>query len=75
MADYLTATVVHVPQLELYRLITRDLQTFIDNSMKIYRDAEEEVAKLTPVLFREFAQANEEGREELMASTFPRADV
>ncbi|KAL5518577.1 hypothetical protein ACEPAH_260 [Sanghuangporus vaninii] len=66
MADYLMATVVHVPQLELYRLITRDLQTFIDNSMKIYRDAEEEVAKLTPILFREFAQANEEGREELM---------
>ncbi|KAL5495664.1 hypothetical protein ACEPAI_1127 [Sanghuangporus weigelae] len=66
MADYLMATVVHVPQLELYRLITRDLQTFIDNSMKIYRDAEEEVAKLTPILFREFVQSNEEGREELM---------
>ncbi|KAL5534634.1 hypothetical protein ACEPAG_1097 [Sanghuangporus baumii] len=66
MADYLMATVVHVPQLELYRLITRDLQTFIDNSMKIYHDAEEEVAKLTPILFREFAQSNEEGREELM---------
>lgn len=70
MADYLTAMVVHVPQLELYRLITKDLQTFIDNSMKIYQEAEEEVTKLTPILFREFAQANEEGREELLVGFF-----
>ncbi|EJD04390.1 uncharacterized protein FOMMEDRAFT_155520 [Fomitiporia mediterranea MF3/22] len=66
MSDYLTAMIVHVPQLELYRLVTKDLQAFIDNSEKIYREAEDEVGKLTPVLFREFAQANEEGREELL---------
>lgn len=70
MADYLTAMVVHVPQLELYRLITKDLQTFIDNSMRIYREAEDEVGKLTPILFREFSQANEEGREELTVRHF-----
>lgn len=66
MADYATAMNVHVPQLELYSWVAKDLQTWIDNSKKIYREAEEEVAKVTPSLFREYVAAEEEGRSELL---------
>ncbi|KLO20428.1 Spc7-domain-containing protein [Schizopora paradoxa] len=66
LADYVTAMNVHVPQLELYSWVAKDLQTWIDNSKKIYREAEEEVAKVTPSLFREYVSAEEEGRSELL---------
>ena len=60
------AMTVHFPQLELYSWVTKDLQLFIDNSKRLFEEAEDEVAKLTPSLFREFSQANDEGREELL---------
>ncbi|THH12139.1 hypothetical protein EW145_g162 [Phellinidium pouzarii] len=66
MAEYVTAMTVDIPQLQLYSWVAKDLQTWIDNSKKIYREAEDEVAKVTPSLFREFSQANEEGRAELL---------
>ena len=66
MSDFLKATIIHVPQHELYRWVTRDLQTFIDNIKRIYREAEDEVSKVTPTLFKEYAQADDEGREQLL---------
>lgn len=57
---------IHIPQLQLYSWVAKDLQTWIDNSKKIYQEAEDEVAKVTPSLFREFSQANDEGRAELL---------
>lgn len=69
MADFATAMNVHVPQLELYSWVATDLQTWIDNSKTIYREAEDEVAKVTPSLFREYVLAEEGGRAELLVST------
>ena len=66
MAEYVMAMNVHFPQLELYSWVAKDLQLFIDNSKRLYEEAEEEVAKLTPSLFREFSQSNDDGREELL---------
>ena len=70
MADFLRASVIHIPQHKLFRFLIRDLQTFIDNIKRIYIEAEDEVSKVTPILFKEFAQADEEGREQLLVSHF-----
>lgn len=68
MADFLKASIIHIPQHELYHFVIRDLQVFIDNIKRIYIEAEDEVSKVTPILFKEFAQADEEGREQLLVS-------
>ena len=48
MVDYINATNIHMPQLELYSWVAKDLQAWIDNNKKTYREAEEEVSKVTP---------------------------
>lgn len=68
MSEFVTAVNVYIPQLELYSWVAKDLQTWIVNSRRIYQEAEDEVAKVTPGMFREFSQANEEGRSELLVS-------
>lgn len=70
LTDFVTAMTIHIPQLQLYSWVAKDLQTWIDNSKKIYQEAEDEVGKVTPSLFREFSQANEEGRAELLVRHF-----
>ncbi|KAA1468477.1 hypothetical protein DENSPDRAFT_814750 [Dentipellis sp. KUC8613] len=66
LADYMIAMTVDVPQLEQYSRVVKDLQSWIENSKEIYRQAEEEAAKFTPTLFREYSMADEEVQEELL---------
>ena len=68
LADFIKASIIHIPQHKLYKYVICDLQTFIDKIKRIYVEAEDEVSKVTPILFREFAQADEEGREQLLVS-------
>jgi kinetochore protein Spc7/SPC105 len=60
LADYVVAMAIGVPQLELYSHVAADLQRWVEHSK------EEEAAKLTPVLFREYAIADEEMQAELL---------
>ncbi|TFY71134.1 hypothetical protein EVG20_g1874 [Dentipellis fragilis] len=66
LADYMIAMTVDVPQLEQYSRVVKDLQSWIQNSEEIYRQAEEEATKFTPTLFREYSMADEEVQEELL---------
>jgi kinetochore protein Spc7/SPC105 len=73
LAEYATAIAVDVPQLKLYTRVAKDLQAWIAQSKVVYVQAEEEAAKLTPQLFTEYSQANEEGQEQLLVCLFPRS--
>ncbi len=66
LADYVVAMAIDAPQLELYSHVAADLQRWIEHSKEIYRQAEEEAAKVTPMLFREYAMADEEMQAELL---------
>jgi kinetochore protein Spc7/SPC105 len=66
LADYVVAMAIDAPQLELYSHVAADLQRWIEHSKEIYRQAEEEAAKVTPMLFREYAIADEEMQAELL---------
>ena len=57
---------VDMPQLELFSWVAKDLQTWIEQSKRKFHYAEEEAAKMTPGLFREYSQANDEGRIQLL---------
>lgn len=69
LSDTVCAMHIDVPQLELYSWVASDLQQWIERSKDNFKQAEEEAALVTPGLFREFSQANEEGREELLVSS------
>lgn len=66
MADYVIAMAIDAPQLELYSHVATDLQRWIEHSKEIYRQAEEEAAKVTPMLFREYSMADEQTQAELL---------
>ncbi len=66
LADYVVAMAVDVPQLELYSHVAADLQRWIEHSKEIYRQAEEEALKVTPMLFREYMTADEQTQVELL---------
>jgi len=68
LADYVVAMAVDAPQLELYSHVAADLQSWIENSREIYRQAEAEAAKVTPTVFREYLTANEQTQAELLVS-------
>ena len=70
LAEYVTAMAVEVPQLKLYTRVSKDLQAWIAQSKVVYDQAEEEAAKLTPELFTEYSQADEEGQEQLLVGCF-----
>jgi kinetochore protein Spc7/SPC105 len=70
LAEYVIAIAVNIPQLKLYTRVSQDLQAWVEQSKLVYQQAEEEAAKLTPELFKEYSQANEEGREQLLVSFF-----
>ena len=62
---------VHIPQLELYSWVAKDLQSCIDKIKKTYQDMEEDVMKVTPSLFREYAMASDDIRSELLVWLIP----
>lgn len=68
LAEFATAMAVDVPQLELYTVVAADLTTWIEQSKKICLEAEEEVQKVTPALFREFAESDEAEKAILLVS-------
>src|ERR1700722_1301841 len=70
LAEYVTAMAVDFPQLKLYTRVSKDLQAWIAQSKVVYDQAEEEAAKLTPELFTEYSQADEEGQEQLLVGCF-----
>jgi kinetochore protein Spc7/SPC105 len=71
LADYVVAMAIDAPQLELYSHVAADLQRWIEHSKEIYRQAEEEAAKVTPMLFREYSTADEQMQVELLVLILP----
>lgn len=71
LADYVVAMAIDAPQLELYSHVASDLQRWIEHSKEIYHQAEEEAAKVTPMLFREYSTADEEMQVELLVTVLP----
>ena len=69
LAEFVTALSVELPQLELYTTIAGELHTWIEESKKMCKEADEEAIKMTPGLFREFADADDGEREFLIVST------
>ncbi|OCH88589.1 hypothetical protein OBBRIDRAFT_836452 [Obba rivulosa] len=59
LAEFSVAMAVELPQYELYTAVVNDLNAWIEESKKICAQAEEESEKVTPALFREFAEADE----------------
>jgi kinetochore protein Spc7/SPC105 len=66
LAEYVVAVDVDTPQLELYTHVSKDLQAWIEKSKQDYRQAEDEASKVTPELFEEFREADEESQKELL---------
>ncbi|KAI9462336.1 Spc7 kinetochore protein-domain-containing protein [Lactarius psammicola] len=66
LADYVVAMAIDAPQLELYSHVAADLRRWIEHSKEIYRQAEEEAVKVTPMLFREYTMADEQTQGELL---------
>ncbi|EKM60780.1 uncharacterized protein PHACADRAFT_168096 [Phanerochaete carnosa HHB-10118-sp] len=66
LAEYMAAMSIEVPQLELYGVLSEDLTGWIDESKKICKQAEEDVLRMTPALFAEFALADEVEKQDLL---------
>ncbi|KAK7694277.1 hypothetical protein QCA50_001458 [Cerrena zonata] len=66
LAEFVTTLSVELPQLELYSTIAGELRTWIEESKKMCKEADEEAIKMTPGLFREFADVDEGEREFLI---------
>jgi kinetochore protein Spc7/SPC105 len=75
LADYVVAMAIDAPQLELYSHVAADLQRWIEHSKEIYRQAEEEATKVTPMLFREYSTADEQTQAELLVPLLPRESM
>ena len=61
--------------LKLYTCMSKDPQAWITQSKVVYNQTEEEVAKLTPESITEDSQANKEGQEQLLASSFEKVAI
>lgn len=70
LADFVVAQSIDLPQWMLYAVAVNDLQNMIDAMKEHHRQAEEEVEKDTPALFREFAEAEPDLKEELLVCVF-----
>lgn len=68
LSEFLVAMAVDVPQLELYSDLSGQLSAWVEESKKICRQAEEDAVKVTPALFREFAEADELEKQDLLVS-------
>lgn len=73
LAEFMTAMSIEVPQLELYSVLAEDLTGWIEESKKICQQAAEDVLKMAPALFTEFAMADEYGKQDLLVGTGSRA--
>ncbi|KAJ3923135.1 Spc7 kinetochore protein-domain-containing protein [Lentinula edodes] len=65
LAEYAVAMAIDIPQLVLYSRVARDLEGWIEQSKVEFRQAEEEAAKVTPLLFAEYLRTDEEGQKDL----------
>ncbi|KAJ4485552.1 Spc7 kinetochore protein-domain-containing protein [Lentinula aciculospora] len=65
LAEYAVAMAIDVPQLVLYSRVARDLEGWIEQSKLEFQQAEEEASKVTPLLFAEYARADQEGQADL----------
>ncbi len=68
LSEFLVAMAVDVPQLELYSDLSGQLSAWVEEIKKICRQAEEDAVKVTPALFREFAEADELEKQDLLVS-------
>lgn len=68
LAEFVNALAIDLPQIELYSTVASELSAWIEESRKICKQADEEAIKVTPGLFREFADADESEREFLLVS-------
>ncbi|EEB89645.1 hypothetical protein MPER_12236 [Moniliophthora perniciosa FA553] len=66
LAEYAVAMGIDVPQLTLYSRVSKDLESWMEQSKVIFEQAEEEAAKMTPELFVEYSRVDEEGQQELL---------
>jgi len=68
LADYIVSMAVDAPQLELYSRVAADVRGCVKQSKEVHRRAEAEVAKVIPILFREYSTTDEETRAGLLVS-------
>ncbi|KAI0758387.1 Spc7 kinetochore protein-domain-containing protein [Irpex lacteus] len=66
LSEFLVAMAVDVPQLELYHDLSGQLSAWVEESQRICSQAEEDAVKVTPALFREFAEADELEKQDLL---------
>ena len=66
LAEFMNAMSIEVPQLELYSGLAEELTGWIEQSKKICKQAAEDVLKMSPALFAEFAMADEYGKQDLL---------
>ncbi|KAI0095293.1 Spc7 kinetochore protein-domain-containing protein [Irpex rosettiformis] len=66
LAEFMVAMALDVPELELYHDLAGQLTAWVEESKKICRQAEEDAIKVTPALFREFAEADELEKQDLL---------
>ncbi|KAF8592058.1 hypothetical protein K439DRAFT_1537791 [Ramaria rubella] len=66
LSDYAVAMTVDIAQLETMTWISNDIRSAIEKFKAQYRETEEDAAKDIPFLFREYAVASEEDREQIL---------
>ncbi|KAI0080046.1 hypothetical protein K474DRAFT_1689475 [Panus rudis PR-1116 ss-1] len=66
LSEFVNAMAVDIPQLELYSTVAGELHAWIEESRKMCKEADEEAIKVTPGLFREFAEVEESEKEFLV---------
>jgi len=66
LAECAIAVGVDAPQLLLYSRVSSDLQGWMEKSLHVFKQAEEEAEKVTPELFVEYVRADEQGQKDLM---------
>ena len=71
LAEFMVAMAVDVPQLELYHDLAGQLSAWVEESKRICGQAEEDVLKVTPALFREFSEADELEKQDLLVYSIP----
>ncbi|KIY45496.1 hypothetical protein FISHEDRAFT_49338 [Fistulina hepatica ATCC 64428] len=65
LAEIVVALGIDIPQLELYTRVSKDLQNWIAESKRVFREAEGEAEKVTPELFVEYCRAQPEDQAEI----------
>lgn len=66
LADYFTAMALDVPQLKLYSKAAEELNEWIEDSKTTFEQANEEAKQVTPELFLEYLDADEDNKAYLV---------